>query len=103
MALIKCPECNRDVSDKAATCPHCGYPLGWTTPGLRRVQVIERTERRWKALRALGWLLILAGVAVFLRELAADDFRGAALGWWLGGAGVACLVTSSAGAWWYHG
>jgi len=40
---------------------------------------------------------------VFLRELAADGFRGAALGWWLGGAGVACLVTSSAGAWWYHG
>ena len=103
MALIKCLECNRDVSDKAANCPHCGYPLGRTASGLRRVQVIERTERRWKALRALGWLLILAGVVVFLRELAADDFRGAALGWWLGGAGVACLVTSSAGAWWYHG
>src|SRR2546425_7477577 len=47
-------------------------------------------SRRWKALRALGWLLILAGVAVFLRELAADDVRGVALGWWLGGAGVIC-------------
>lgn len=28
MALITCPECNGQVSDKAATCPHCGYPLG---------------------------------------------------------------------------
>lgn len=27
MALIKCPECSGDVSDKAPTCPHCGYPL----------------------------------------------------------------------------
>lgn len=27
MALIKCPECARDVSDQAASCPHCGYPL----------------------------------------------------------------------------
>jgi len=27
MALIKCPECNRDVSDKADKCIHCGYPL----------------------------------------------------------------------------
>lgn len=27
MALITCPECNGQVSDKAATCPHCGYPL----------------------------------------------------------------------------
>lgn len=25
--LIKCPECNLQVSDKAITCPHCGYPL----------------------------------------------------------------------------
>ena len=103
MALIKCPECNRDVSDKAATCPHCGYPLGRIAPGPRPVQVIEQTGRRWKALRALGWFLILAGVAVVLREFAADDSRGVSLGWWLGGAGVACLVTSSAGAWWFHG
>ena len=27
MALIKCPECNKDVSDKISACPHCGYPL----------------------------------------------------------------------------
>lgn len=27
MALIKCPECGKDVSDQAVTCIHCGYPL----------------------------------------------------------------------------
>ena len=27
MALINCPECNRQVSDKAESCPNCGYPL----------------------------------------------------------------------------
>lgn len=25
--LKKCPECDLQVSDKAMTCPHCGYPL----------------------------------------------------------------------------
>ena len=25
MALIKCPECGNDISDKAKKCPHCGY------------------------------------------------------------------------------
>ena len=25
--IIKCPECDLPVSDKAPTCPHCGYPL----------------------------------------------------------------------------
>lgn len=27
MALIKCPECNKNISDKAESCPHCGYSL----------------------------------------------------------------------------
>lgn len=27
MALIKCPECGQDVSDKAEICPHCGIKI----------------------------------------------------------------------------
>ncbi|MBR2343197.1 MAG: zinc ribbon domain-containing protein [Clostridia bacterium] len=27
MALIKCPECGKEVSDKASACIHCGYPI----------------------------------------------------------------------------
>ena len=27
MALIKCPECGKEISDKATQCIHCGYPL----------------------------------------------------------------------------
>jgi hypothetical protein len=27
MALIRCSECAREVSDKAATCPNCGAPV----------------------------------------------------------------------------
>lgn len=25
--LIKCPECELQISDKALSCPHCGYPM----------------------------------------------------------------------------
>lgn len=25
MALIKCPECNKEISNKSNTCVHCGY------------------------------------------------------------------------------
>ncbi len=28
MALIKCPECGKDISDKAVSCPNCGCPIG---------------------------------------------------------------------------
>ncbi len=27
MALIRCPECQREVSDQAIACPACGYPI----------------------------------------------------------------------------
>lgn len=27
MALIKCPECNKEISNTAKRCPNCGYKL----------------------------------------------------------------------------
>lgn len=27
MALIECPECGKEISDKAIQCPNCGYPI----------------------------------------------------------------------------
>ena len=27
MALIKCKECNKEISDTAKMCPHCGYAM----------------------------------------------------------------------------
>lgn len=27
MALIKCPDCSKEISDKAKSCIHCGCPL----------------------------------------------------------------------------
>ena len=36
MALIKCPECELQVSDKALSCPHCGFPLRETHEQKRR-------------------------------------------------------------------
>lgn len=28
MAMITCPECKKEISDKAKICPYCGYPFG---------------------------------------------------------------------------
>lgn len=39
--LTTCPECDLQVSDKAITCPHCGYPL--------RPDAVQRTSRPRKA------------------------------------------------------
>ena len=45
MALIKCPECERDVSDKADACPQCGYPVAKQVPqSPQEVPVIPQRE-----------------------------------------------------------
>lgn len=28
MALIRCPECHKEISDKSEKCIHCGFPIG---------------------------------------------------------------------------
>ena len=34
--LIKCPECELQVSDKAFSCPHCGFPLKTTNKQIKK-------------------------------------------------------------------
>lgn len=38
MALLKCPECTHDVSDKALTCPNCGYPMNMPSSTKPRIR-----------------------------------------------------------------
>lgn len=37
MALIKCPECGKEISDKSKQCIHCGYPLIDSSPNSKLV------------------------------------------------------------------
>lgn len=103
VALIKCPECEQDVSSKAKACPHCGCPLSSTAHGHRPVQIIEQTGKGWKAIRAMGWLLIVVGGLVLFAEWRVGNSGGAGVGWWIVLAGVGCVGLGRAGAWWYHG
>ena len=42
--LIKCPECELQVSDKAPACPHCGYPMQTTVK--RKTRAKSNRRRR---------------------------------------------------------
>ena len=46
MALIKCPECDGTVSDKAISCPHCGYPLNAVQTPRRKKRASAIKRRR---------------------------------------------------------
>ena len=44
MALINCYECNKEISDKADSCIHCGAPktnISFTEDEIRKVTVTQ--------------------------------------------------------------
>ncbi|GEM_PF-2600390 len=79
MALIKCPECGKEVSTSAAACPHCGYPMQKATgvqsvakkarhlapEGPQELEWVTKWKGKVNAVR-LTWALILCGFLLAL-------------------------------------
>ncbi len=65
MALVKCSECGKEVSDKAAACPGCGAPIAATSPAVSLNPAshahVTRTGAGWEG---LGFILIVVGMLV---------------------------------------
>ena len=105
MALINCPECNKQISDRASACPDCACPIAAqpataAAPG-PKVQTIEATGKKWKGMRlaaTIGIVISLFGV------FGTADANTAAKGFW----GVVALISLAAiiyarlGSWWNH-
>lgn len=51
MALIYCPECQKEISDQVTNCPHCGYPLA-EKEDIQKVEVssikMSINQEKWK-------------------------------------------------------
>lgn len=61
MALISCPECKKEISDKASSCPSCGAPISnknTNSAGSSHTSV-TRTGAKWEG---IGFLLIVGGM-----------------------------------------
>lgn len=69
MALITCPECHGQVSDKAAACPHCGYPIAVNNPQEQYAfcvisQPIPKSAvQDWERFTAIRLTMEIAGVS----------------------------------------
>lgn len=79
MALIKCPECQLQVSDKALSCPHCGYPINQVAIQRHYKKPAKRkrlpngfgsiTEIKGKNLRNPFWVRVCVGKTEFNRPI----------------------------------
>lgn len=89
MTLIKCSECNKEISDKSISCLFCGNPND-------KPVTIEITNKKWKKTNLVGILfLILATMAWSSGELE--------LFWLLISISLLIGIISRIGAWWTNG
>ena len=65
MALIKCSECEHEISPEAEACPNCGHP----SPAIARRKARTR-DRRTRSLILLGLLLPLVSYMAFSTRFA---------------------------------
>lgn len=69
MALITCPECGREVSDKAAACPYCGNPLKENpeTEMSTKVDAVSAAQKKnYLKYSLLLWPLYVVEIIVFI-------------------------------------
>lgn len=53
MALIKCPECGKEISDTAKNCIHCGYVIKEESNGVQPQAVVVVPEKGKSAKKSL--------------------------------------------------
>jgi hypothetical protein len=96
MALIACKECNAQVSDAAAVCPHCGISLPSLTQNEKfrivKLSLIARSARVGGGLFLFGFLgLAFIALSGMPKELFVS-FLGIAK--WMMGAGLLWYIAA---------
>ncbi len=64
MALIKCPECGKMISDKAPSCINCGLPISSNNGSSEQPTAPKRKKRLWWVLLLV--MLLIGGFAYML-------------------------------------
>lgn len=63
MALITCPECGSQISDKAESCPNCGLPMISNSDNNYN-QPNNSDDEKEKKKKALGWIFLIIVVCI---------------------------------------
>ena len=110
MALINCPDCNTEVSDKAESCPKCHAPIAGKEHAAAagvQVRTIEATAKKFK----MHFLLSLACVIIGLTMVSSNvgeltptgEVTGvASAGSFLFVGGLVWMVINKIRKWWHH-
>ena len=112
MALIKCSECGREVSDKAESCPQCGAPIASaleTEAAGIKLRTIQQTSKRLKMQILISAALFWGGI-VWMIVVASSASRAGVppsrvatvIATLMILAGLVWYVVTKLRVWWHH-
>ena len=67
MALIKCNECNQEISDMATACPKCGFPVKVVTedtPQKILAGVIAKIIKDSREMKISAWVYVIVSIII---------------------------------------
>lgn len=103
MALIDCPECGKQISDRAPACIHCGNPIAAPAPpppAPGPIITTQATSKPWKVIQAIGAAMMIIGMVSCIANAGSGSAAGSFSLFILGG--IITLV-GRIGAWWTNG
>lgn len=99
MAIIKCPECGTEVSDKAEKCPKCACPIAGKSG---KIQTVELTAKKFKKQQLIAAPIAIVGCIIMV--FSALNYL--SIGTWLGGlllaVGLIWTIIVEIKIWWHH-
>lgn len=108
MALIKCPDCDKQVSTSAAACPNCGAPVKAareTKAAGAPLTTTQLTSKKFKGQQVVAVLMIIVGAVWLSVYLGANANQGNGAGWAILTllVGMIWYIVIRIRTWWHHG
>ena len=108
MAMVKCPDCGKMVSEMANACPGCGRPMnrGTTTVKASGTVTIQKTSKMIKGCGCMSVLIMLLAICVAVAEHAQASISGSETSYSIStillGIGICGFIVSRIAKWWKH-
>lgn len=98
MALIKCSECEKEVSNKAVVCPGCGAPFESEAigSGVKRLTTTQRTSKSIKLQGALAVIMTIVGLYLMVEHPDGENYTFIVL------IGLIWFIMNRIRKWWHH-
>lgn len=109
MALINCPDCNKEISSNAPSCPNCGAPISSdresTGSGVQHLTTTQETSKKFKLQSIISVMLIVIGICWLITVGGADtapEPGSLTVPGWMLTIGLLWYLVNRFRIWWHH-